>query len=83
MGRVQVEEMLALTSQDQALEWHLQYNHYPPVHPIFFESAKEAIRLANQEDYDTVIILPNEKRLTVSAIIEGLHLDSFIAVDLL
>ena len=35
MGRLQAEEMKTLLDLDSALHWHLQYNHYPPIHTSF------------------------------------------------
>ena len=78
MGRTQAEEMASLTDQDTALRWHLQHNHFPPVNLVFLDTAKEAISLANQRDWDVQLTMPNNRRLTVSAIVQGLHLDSFL-----
>lgn len=78
MGRQQAEEMVSLLKQEQALQWHLQYNHYPPVSLAFIPVAKEAIDKGNQEDWDSVIEMPNGKSKTVAQIIEGLHLESFL-----
>lgn len=78
MGRLQAEEMVSILSQDQALRWHLQYNHYPPVNEVFIPVAKEAIDRGNQEDWDCIIKMPNGHELAVVQIIEGLHLESFL-----
>ena len=78
MGRLQAEEMVSQLSQDQALSWHLQYNHYPPIHQSFVKVAEEAIDRASEEDYDYVIEMPNGRKLTTAQIIEGLHLESFL-----
>jgi hypothetical protein len=61
-----------------ALEQHLQYNHYPPVPTVFIPSCKKAIELANDEKWDEELALPNGKTLTVTQIIEGLHLEWFV-----
>ncbi len=68
-------------SLDNALLWHLQSNHYPPVHPIFLETAKKAIKHARAEEWTTVLTLPNKRRLTVQSVVEQLHLDAFIWVE--
>lgn len=78
MGRLQAEEMVSILQQDQALRWHLQSNHYPPINEVFIPVAKEAIEKGNQEDWDYVIKMPNGVSKTVAQIIEGLHLESFL-----
>ena len=80
MGSLQAEEMVARLSRHEALRWHLQYNHYPPVSEVFIPVAEEAIDLGNQEDWDYIIEMPNGCRLTVAQIIEGLHLETFLEV---
>lgn len=86
MGNLQSEDMARLTRAgavdiDTALSWHLTSNHYPPVHPVFLPIAKEAIARANAGDWDSVLDLPNGKRLTVATIVEELHLDFFLEDD--
>jgi len=81
MGRLQAEEMVSRLKQEQALEWHLGCNHFPPIHKSFIPIAQEAIKLANQGIHDRIIKMPNGKELTVEAIIDGLHLDSFLDQD--
>lgn len=78
MGRLQAEEMVSQLSQDQALRWHLQYNHYPPINEVFIPVSKEAIGKGNEEDWDYVIKMPNGVSLSVVEIIKGLHLESFL-----
>lgn len=78
MGRLQAEEIKAMLPEDQALKWHLQCNHYPPINLVFLPVAQKAIELAKQEDWEEVIELPNGKSLTVVKIIEGLHLETFL-----
>lgn len=78
MDRLQAEEMASQLSQDQALRWHLQYNHYPPVSEVFTPVAKEAIDKANEKDWDSVIEMPDGVSKTAAQIIEGLHLESFL-----
>lgn len=81
MGRMQAEEMRELLSRNQALRWHLQSNHYPPIHEIFIPIAEEAIERANAGEWEKEIEMPNGKTLTVGEIVEGLHLDSFLDVE--
>lgn len=83
MGRLQAEEMVSQLSQDQALRWHLQYNHYPPISLDFIPTAKKAIKKANQEECGYIIKMPNGRILPVSEIIEGLHLESFLDEEVL
>jgi hypothetical protein len=72
-------------SLDDALQYHLASNHYPPVSSSFIPVAKQAIALANdanflqeEEIWKQTIDMPNGKSLTVSEIIEGLHLEWFL-----
>lgn len=86
MGSLQASEFAGLVNEgsvqlDQALTWHLRGNHYPPIHLDFLPPAKQAIELANEGDFTTEIELPNGKILTVGAIINGLHLDSFVQYE--
>lgn len=60
------------------VQHHLQYNHYPPVSSAFVSAAIEAINHARDEDLDHVIELPNGRKLSVEAIMEGLHLWDFV-----
>ena len=81
MGRLQAEEMISLLKREQALQWHLQYNHYPPVSLVFVPVAEIAIDKANAEEWEEIIKMPNGKELTVAEIVEGLHLESFLEQD--
>ena len=78
MGRLQAGEIRALLKEDQALRWHLQCNHYPPIHEVFLLVAKKAIELAKQDKWEEVIDMPNGKSLTVAKIVEDLHLETFL-----
>lgn len=78
MGRLQAEDLVAELQTEQALRLHLQCNHYPPVNSVFIPVAKDAIDRANKGEYDTVLEMPNGKSLSVSQVIEGLHLDCFL-----
>jgi hypothetical protein len=81
MGYLQALEMKENLELDQLLHCHLQYNHFPPIHSIFIDTAKTAIELANYGDWDTRVNLPNGKILTVAEIIEQLHLETFLNND--
>jgi len=65
-------------SMRMALNWHLTANHFPAIHTIFVDSAMAAIKLAQFEEFDTVLELPNGKQLPVIDIIEGMHLWPFV-----
>ena len=78
MGRLQADGMASMLPRQQALEWHLRGNHYPPISLVFVPVAEEAIDRANEGDWDSIIEMPNGKSLSVSKIIEGLHLESFL-----
>jgi len=84
MGRQYIDGFLEQgVSIDGALKIQLQCNHYPPVHLDFIPACKEAIEACQpwNEEYDRVIKLPNGKELSASAVVEGLHLDSFLEMD--
>ncbi len=84
MGRMQAKEMKDLASLDQALSWHLTNNHYPPVPLTMLPVCKEAIKLANADDWYALLQLPadityhGETHAPVNAIIKQHHLDSFL-----
>lgn len=81
MGRMGAESMREHAGDDMALRWHLSSNHYPPVHPVFLETARQAITLANQGEWGTTITMPNAITKSVADIIEGLHLEAFLDTD--
>jgi hypothetical protein len=80
--------MLEWADQDQALEWHLTANHYPPIHVCFVPTAKLAIEravIAATEDsavWDEVITMPNGRTMRVREIVGGMDLWPFIEVRL-
>lgn len=83
MGAASAEEMAMAAGEGEvsmrmALTWHLQANHFPPVHPIFVDVAMDAIRMGADEAFDLVLALPNGKQLTVLDIIDQLHLWPFV-----
>lgn len=78
MGSLQAEEMVTMLKEEQALQWHLQYNHYPPISLDFVVVAQKVLEFAKQDNWEEVIEMPNGKSLTVLKIIEGLHLETFL-----
>jgi hypothetical protein len=80
--------MLEWADQDQALEWHLTANHYPPIHSCFVPTAKQAIdraAIAATEDpavWDEAITMPNGRTMSVREIVGGLHLWPFVEARL-
>lgn len=78
MGNLQASEMASLLQEDVALTWHLTSNHYPPIHLDFLPIAQQALKLARQDDYDTIIDMPNGISKSVADIIDGLHLETFL-----
>lgn len=84
MGHLQAQEMKDALGLDQALSWHLQSNHYPPVSLSMLPICKEAIEHANTGDWDTLLKLPKgvsfrgSPKAPVSAIIEQHHLNTFL-----
>lgn len=78
---------------EQALEWHLTSNHYPPVSLELIPACKQAIQtfvvaagstelLTEDHVFDqlcqTFVELPNGVRMSVVDIVEQLHLDAFV-----
>ena len=63
---------------DTLLQIQLQGNHYPPVSLDFIPACKEAISAGNDLDYGRQITMCNGKTMTAGAIIEGLHLETFL-----
>ena len=51
MATLKREELVKRLKLEQALELHLQYNHFPPVNPTFAKAAKEAIENALLDVY--------------------------------
>ncbi len=43
MGYSSAVDMRNWLAEDQALRWHLQSNHYPPISEVFLPAAKEAL----------------------------------------
>lgn len=86
MGYLQASEMARLAHKNtdewrKAVLWHLQCNHYPPIHEDFLPVAVEAIDFANDGDWDSELEYPNGLTRTVAHTIEGLHLEGFLNID--
>lgn len=73
--------MRAFLGRDKALDDHLAYNHYPPIHSDFKPVAVEAIDKANAGEWDHEIEMPNGLVRTVGEIVDGMHLDAFLGGD--
>jgi hypothetical protein len=84
MGRMQAEEMRDRMSLDQALSWHLQSNHYPPVPLSMLPICVAAIEATNDGDYKRLILLPDgvtfhgSDQAPANEIVRQHHLDSFL-----
>jgi hypothetical protein len=78
MGRTSLQDTLNYTKKEQALKWHLQANHFPPVSSDFLPAARKAIKEGNKGNWSKEIKMPNGVIKKVSEIIEGLHLDEFL-----
>jgi len=69
-----------LMSKDDALIWHLSFNHFPSVSLSFLPAVKRAIRNAEAGQWNKKVKLPTKEFIETWRIIEGLHLDSFLEV---
>jgi hypothetical protein len=84
MGYMQASEMNDALPRRVALEWHLQYNHYPPVPLSMVDACELAIEAMQDEDYERQIDLPagsyyrGEESAPAWAIAQAHHLDAFI-----
>mgnify|MGYP007078398212 FL=1 len=87
MGSLQATEMAELMPMEQALEWHLRSNHFPPVPSSMVKPCLEAIDAYWEDDLDRLISLPEGvgyRGLTVAparAIIINHHLDAWCSED--
>ena len=48
MGYVTAQDVRSGLPEDQALAWHLQYNHYPPISLVFLPVIREALSAARR-----------------------------------
>lgn len=71
----------------QALAWHLQCNHYPPVPTSMIDACIAAIDACNEQDWNAEIALPegvfykNNSTAPAAAIVEAHHLDAWLSED--
>lgn len=89
MGSLQAAEYRELAeigsvTLEQAIEWHLVSNHFPPIPKSMVPVCIEAIQWANEGNFDKLVALPEGvgyKGLTVApvhAIIDQHHLDNWV-----
>jgi len=92
MGKQFTRELLSLENLKKrtALEYQLQYNHYPPIPLSFIPACEKAIECGMQcewnDKWDALIDLPEEitykstgdTKAPASKIIEFAHLEEFI-----
>lgn len=88
MGKQTAHEIAELGLDiEQALGWHLQHNHYPPIPLTMVTPCIEAIELARLGYYTAQVTLPSgvtyhgEGSAPVSAIVENHHLEAFIGEE--
>lgn len=94
MGSMHAEEFAGMTgkgkgkiSMNQALTWHLQGNHYPPIPTSMVGPSKRAISAVNKGKHDSNIKLPEgvmykgKKSAPASAIVEAHHLHAWLNPD--
>jgi len=61
-----------------SLEYHLQYNHYPPVDLVFVDAAIEAIENVKGGHEGFPVVLPNGLTKSSEEIVEDLHLEFYL-----
>lgn len=81
MGYLSASEMRCYLSEEQALTWHLQHNHYPPINLIYLPAVREALGYARADDFATEVQLPSGRFVQVSQIVECCHLEAFLDAD--
>ena len=78
---------LELAGLERGLEYHLAYNHYPPVPLEMVDPCKAAIAAYAEEEYDRMIELPapitwrGQSCAPASAIVDAHHLHAFLEVE--
>lgn len=93
MGYLSAFDAAQVAELNQALEWHLTSNHYPPVSVDLIPACKQAIQTfvvaAGSTDNlgedhvfkqlnETMVELPNGKFISVVELVDALHLDAFV-----
>jgi hypothetical protein len=89
LGRIQADDLASMDALtlDQAIGYHLQGNHYPPVPLIMVQPCVEAIYAVNDWRSDESINLPEgvfykgESSAPAWAIVEQHHLDAWVQND--
>lgn len=87
MGRANLSDMLEHVSKETAMEWHLAYNHYPPVPQVMAGPCWEAIGLLQDDKPNAMVALPEgiayrgQTEIAVWELVEALHLDEFVFGD--
>lgn len=87
MGYMAALDMAAHADLDQAVAWHLQGNHYPPVPQSMVAPCLEAIRLGNEGEWRAMVDPPDpvtwqdQSSAPVWAIVEAHHLEPFLDVE--
>ena len=66
-------------SLEEQLSWHLEGNHYPPIDKAFIPVAMTAISMANDDNWDAEIDMPNGLTRTVEFIVTNMHLEPFVS----
>lgn len=64
-----------------ALRWHLQSNHFPPIHTDFIPACLAAIEAFSEGDVMRNIEMCNGRTLPAWEIVNGLHLHPFLEQD--
>jgi hypothetical protein len=78
MGRAALEGILTVADRDKALRWHLRSNFYPPIDHDFHAPVARAVDLAIEGNWQSTILLPNGKVLSVASIVEQLRLGPIV-----
>lgn len=90
MGYSRAQELASgefVQSLEQQIMLHFQTNCYPPVPLIMIPVAIKAIELANSEEFDTEIELPdgvlwrNQSTCTAGQAIDSLYLHAWLSDD--
>jgi hypothetical protein len=87
MGSLQAVEMAEMLSMEDAIAWHLQSNHYPPVPVSMVPACIEAIQNALEGNWYKPVELPKPVKYKGSShapsgtIIEQHHLDPWLELD--
>jgi len=58
MGATQLAGMREMLEESACLQWHLQYNHYPPLPRVLIGACQETLEALRDEDYDRKIDMP-------------------------